>query len=385
MKTKQQCTRFCQRLTGRTLRILLIRAGFPYHKAPHVYQWVWVFILLPFLEEASLHELMKRHGKDLKKLYGILRTYPGAFERLVTLLSLPLFFERLAAFSTLNDTAKSRQRLRVIIDDTQAEKYGHCMEFLSKLYDHCHDEYIMGYNYVFLLAVSGTLVFPLGLILWLPKSHPDYRSKNEIARDEILALQVECAAHEASLEEVELLFDSAYCKQKVVLPAILARFRVISKPGNTYKFEVEGERLTPKEITEKVKRRKWKPLDADTWYHRVLARHHRYGDVVLIVRRRQLKNQKIIYDVLLCPTRCYTAIRIHQGYKKRWTIELQFKYYKQYLGLGKGQFEKLGSIRSQLACVAMAGLLVALFRHQLPSNPSFRNTVRMIALELRDG
>ncbi|MCP4404806.1 MAG: hypothetical protein GY801_46840 [bacterium] len=29
MNTKQQCTRFCQRLTGKTLRILLIRAGFP--------------------------------------------------------------------------------------------------------------------------------------------------------------------------------------------------------------------------------------------------------------------------------------------------------------------------------------------------------------------
>jgi IS4 transposase len=87
----------------------------------------------------------------------------------------------------------------------------------------------------------------------------------------------------------------------------------------------------------------------------------------------------------MCPTRFYTAARIHQSYKKRWTIELQFKYYKQHLGLGKGQFGKLGSIRSQLACVAIAGLLVALFRHQLPRNPSFRNTVRMIVRELRDG
>ncbi len=107
------------------------------------------------------------------------------------------------------------------------------------------------------------------------------------ARDEILALQAECAVHETRLDEVERLFDSAYCTQKVVVPAILAGFRVITKPGNTHTFEFEGERLTPKEIAEKVTRRKWKPRDADTWYHRVLAQHHRYGDVVLIVRRRQ--------------------------------------------------------------------------------------------------
>ena len=109
------------------------------------------------------------------------------------------------------------------------------------------------------------------------------------------------------------------------------------------------------------------------------------GPSVLVVRRRRLKNEKITDDVLICNKRFYTAVRIHQSYKARWDIELQFKYYKQYLGLGKGQFGKLGSIRSQLACVALAGLLVALFRRQLPRNPSFRNTVRMIALELRGG
>lgn len=143
--------------------------------------------------------------------------------------------------------------------------------------------------------------------------------------------------------------------------------------------------LTPKGIIEKVKMRQWKYLDPNTWYHRVLAQHHKYGQVVLVVRRRQLKNQKIIYDVLLCNKRFYNAVRIHKSYKTRWEIELHFKYYKQYLGLGKAQFGKLGSIRSQLACVALAGLLVALFRRQIPRKPSFRHAVRMIARELRDG
>ncbi len=82
MKTKQQCTRFCHRLTGKTLRILLIRAGFPYHKAPHVYQWVWVFLLLPFLEEASMHELIERHGRSSRNCmasYGRVQRHLSAW------------------------------------------------------------------------------------------------------------------------------------------------------------------------------------------------------------------------------------------------------------------------------------------------------------------
>jgi len=385
MSLKKSGGRLCQRLLGTTLRILVIRAGFPYHKAPSLYRWLWVFVLLPFLEEATLNELAEKHGKELTQLYGILRRYPQCFERLVRLISLPLLLEQVEEFSDLNDTAKSRRRIRLIIDDTKAEKYGKCMEWLHKLFDHCADEYIMGYNYVLLLVVSGELVFPLGFVLWLPKSHADYRSKNDIIRDEITELKATCDAHEVSLEEVELLGDSAYCRQKVVLTAINAGLRVITKPGNTHKFEFEGEKLTPKEIIERVKGRQWQVLEADTVYHRVVVSHHTYGEVVLIVRRRRLKNQKVIYDVLLCTKRFYTAPRIHRSYKKRWRIELEFKYDKQYLGLGKGQFGKLGSIRSQLACVALAGLLVALFRRQLPRNPSFRKTVRLIARELRGG
>jgi hypothetical protein len=385
MSIKISGCRLYQRLIGTTLRTLVIRAGFRYHKAPHLYRWLWVFVLLPFLEEATLNELAEKHGKDLKRLYGILRKYPQCFERLVRLISLPLLLEQVEAFSELNDTAKSRRRIRLIVDDTKAEKYGQCMEWLHKLFDHCTEEYIMGYNYVLLLVVSGEFVFPLGFVLWLPSSHADYRSKNDIVRDEIKQLQAECEAHDVSLEEVELLGDSAYCRQKVVLTALNAGLRVITKPGNTHKFEFEGEKLTPKEIIDRVKGRPWKVLEADTCYQRVVVSHHKYGEVVLVVRRRRLKNQKVIYDVLLCTKRFYTAPRIHRGYNTRWRIELEFKYDKQYLGLGKGQFEKLGSIRSQLACVALAGLLVALFRRRLPRNPSFRNTVRLIAQELRGG
>jgi hypothetical protein len=80
-----------RRLTGQSLRKLLIRAGFPYHKSPHAFQWLWVFILVPFLKEESLNDLSHTYGKPLRKLYGLLIRYPHAFERLMHLLAEPLF------------------------------------------------------------------------------------------------------------------------------------------------------------------------------------------------------------------------------------------------------------------------------------------------------
>ena len=80
-----------RRLTGQSLRTLLIRAGFPYHKSPHAFQWLWVFILVPFLEEESLHDLSQTYGKQLRTLYRLLIRYPHAFERLMQLLAEPLF------------------------------------------------------------------------------------------------------------------------------------------------------------------------------------------------------------------------------------------------------------------------------------------------------
>jgi hypothetical protein len=308
-----------------------------------------------------------------------------AFERLVRLLSLPLFFDLLEEFDAASDTAKSRRRVKIIVDDTNAEKFGKCMEFLHKLYDHCHDTYLMGYNYVLILVVSGSVAFPLGYVLWLPKEHPKYRSKNDIAHDEILELQAQCDTRDVELKEVEFLADSAYCVQKVVSAADNAGFRVITKPGNCHKFEYDGELLKPREIIERVATGHWNYLEANTWYQRVSAQHHVYGDVVLVVRRRQLKNGKIIHDALLCNRRCYNAVRIHKSYATRWNIELHFKYAKQYLGLGKSQFGKLGSIRSQLACVAIAALIVALFRRHTSRTLSFRQAVKAIAQELRNG
>jgi len=50
---KKNGNAFIRRLLNKDLRTLIIQAGAPIHKSPHLYQWLWVFILLPFLPEVT--------------------------------------------------------------------------------------------------------------------------------------------------------------------------------------------------------------------------------------------------------------------------------------------------------------------------------------------
>lgn len=198
------------------------------------------------------------------------------------------------------------------------------MDFIHKLFDHAHKRYIMGYNPLLILAVFGDLVFPISMMLWLPKTHPKYRSKNDMTGDFITHLKSESDRRGGSLDQVEILFDSAYCVQKVVCKAQQAGLSVISKASNNHKFEWEDEWLAPKELIEKVKERRWKVLRKHNDHQRIVATHPVYGTVVLIVRRRMLKNKKVIYDVVMSTKVLYNGWQIDKRYRKRWEIELHF-------------------------------------------------------------
>jgi len=152
-------------MTGAPLRKLLISAGFPYHKDPVSYQWIQVFIMLPFMEGESPADLALGHGSELKKLYIILNRHPESSERLLHLMSIPVFVTLLRESDLSGETEKSRRRIRIIADDTKSEKFGKHMEFIHKLFYHAKNRYITGYNHIFVTAASGDMVFPLSSFL----------------------------------------------------------------------------------------------------------------------------------------------------------------------------------------------------------------------------
>ena len=168
-------------------------------------------MMLPFLPEDTLNELSDKHGKELRRLYQILIRYPHSFEKLVSLLAVPRIEELLEEFSNSNVRSLRSNRIHLIVDDTFSAKYGHCMEFIHKLFDSGKKQYIKGYNYMFVIVVSGNFIFPLFVSLWLPEPHVKHRSKNDMLIDFIKDLNSLFTASVQTLSEVEITEDSAYC------------------------------------------------------------------------------------------------------------------------------------------------------------------------------
>lgn len=75
------------------------------------------------------------------------------------------------------------------------------------------------------------------------------------------------------------------CKQ-LVMPALASYHQ---QQATTHKFEFEGQKLTPKELIEKVKNGHWKYLDSGRLYQRLLVHHHNYGDVVFCGKKKNPK------------------------------------------------------------------------------------------------
>lgn len=70
--------------------------------------------------------------------------YSHSYEKLVSSLAIPLFFELLEEFHNSNESQLRFNRIQLIVDETKSEKYGHCMEFIHKLFDSGKKQYIIG-------------------------------------------------------------------------------------------------------------------------------------------------------------------------------------------------------------------------------------------------
>ena len=75
-----------------------------------------MFILLPFLPEDTLNELADKHGKELRHLYQILVQHPKSFEKLVSLLAIPVLIELIKEYpmSTAQVKMSPQQLLQAV-------------------------------------------------------------------------------------------------------------------------------------------------------------------------------------------------------------------------------------------------------------------------------
>lgn len=84
---------------------------------------------------------------------------------------------------------------------------------------------------MFVIVVSGNFRLKLFVSLWLPESHAEHRSKNDMLIDFIENLKSQFATSVQTLSFVPISFDSAYCVQKVMQAICDTDLKVITKPN----------------------------------------------------------------------------------------------------------------------------------------------------------
>ena len=56
---KKKGNDFIRRLLDKDYQSLIIKAGFPYHKSPHLGKWLWVFMERTFWKEDMLVDFLE--------------------------------------------------------------------------------------------------------------------------------------------------------------------------------------------------------------------------------------------------------------------------------------------------------------------------------------
>jgi hypothetical protein len=144
--------------------------------------------------------------------------------------------------------------------------------------------------------------------------------------DFIKDLESQLIAKKLTLSQIEISFDSAFCVQKVIQAVDDACICESSpKQVTTHKFEFEGQKLTPKELIEKVKNGHWKYLAPGRLYQRLFVHHHNYGDVVLIGKKENPCKMAKLFMMPCCVINVFIPqLELIHVILQRWNIEMQF-------------------------------------------------------------
>ncbi len=172
------------------------------------------------------------------------------------------FFAEVEAFQNGDASNRSRYRPHVIGDDTkQAKATAKCMEYLTELFCPTHKKKLPCYNLVVLIATFGNTKWeiPLDIRLWLPKEHPEYKSKPQMMKAMIQQLKAEAQRRSISLEDVLFSCDAANAglcvsisphqrSNALMETANNAGFTIVTKVSGNINFYIDGKKHKAKNI-----------------------------------------------------------------------------------------------------------------------------------------
>jgi len=321
-----------------------------------------LFIFVKLIEVKSISKLLSGQLKSLIP-FGRELLYKVKNNPLINWRNILLGQSReMAEKIEIDVSAKDPHKLPCfIIDDTDIEKRGWCMELIGKVFSHVTRKYSLGYKCLNLSYWTGKNTLHLDFSLHAElgkkknqgltpkqqqkrytKARPGEspgagRVKEYWEKKTGSAISMLKRAVRKGFKARYLLADSWFFNKGLVQFARQTNIHLISRPKfNNWKYVYKGKDYTVGGLCQKFKYDRTKKWNKNLRVHYVGVQVEFQGNPVRIFfykeKKRGTKWQAIITTDLKIG-----AVRAFEIYQNRWSIEVSYKELKQHLKLGRCQ------------------------------------------------
>ena len=250
---------------------------------------------------------------------------------------------------TFVEPANSEDRVNVLIvdDSVFSRNRSKKVELLTKVFDHAHHAYLLGFRMLTLSWSDGATLLPVAASLLSSenektrineavktdrRSNAYRRRKLSMTKGTDAMIELIKEAKKARFSADYVLFDSWFASPKTLLAVKDLGYDVIAmiKRSETMKFEYNGEQKSLKEIYKMNKKRRGRSKYLLSVTVNVSKEGRSIPAKVVYVRNRSNRKD---YLCLITTDTTIDENEIIRIYGKRWQIEVFFKVCKSYLKL----------------------------------------------------
>jgi len=348
------------------------------------YKKLMAFILMPIFNVKSINQIHNQKIKD--GLYNFFKNNSDTLDALTFLMfcSFQFLCYWIDYLKTKSSSVQAKNWIRIIIDDSDTQKFGKMMQCISTFFSHGNQRYIDGFQYVAIfISIGDKVKFPVAIKLYPPKTGI---SKLDIAQHLLQQLFSQLQATNLWFPKHSLvLFDSWYLSKKLVAFLNQHQLKYLGKAKSNwkYRFYTDLKKYIPRnqlsifhkfytlfmnwtqfmvssvlQLTPSAVRSQW---PSALYVSRVKVYH------------RTMKHTLLIYDKRINENKIYltTAYELNTAsiiifYSERWDIESFFRDTKQHLNLQDFGFQKFNANQIYLCFRLLSYYFLVLFRQSKP-------------------
>jgi hypothetical protein len=271
---------------------------------------------------------------------------------------------------------ESHQVPCLIIDDTDLQKTGKCIEFIGRIFSHVGKGSILGFKSLNLAFWTGHNLLHLDFSLHGElgkrgdqgmrskeidarfskarcKDTPGYKRTEEYSEKKtIITIQMILRALRRGFKAQYILADSWFFNQKLTQLAIEKGVHLISRPkNNNWIYMHKGKAYTIAKLTNKFRslnsRKTWKNMGL---YYGELCVDFKGNPIKLFFYKDKQRGSK--WYVIATTNLRIGAKKSYEIYQNRWSIEVSYKELKQHLRFGACQSRDFdGQIADATQCL----------------------------------